>query len=80
MLGTLEAESVLSDFCCLPGAGPVLCGWVRDSACRLHQGPRSGCDLSVDLLSLGLAPDTAKGCFLLGGPPGIMDTSRKEAG
>lgn len=31
-LGTLEAKSVLSGLCCLPGAGPVLCGWVRDSA------------------------------------------------
>lgn len=81
MLGTLEAESVSSGFCRLRGAGPVLCGWDRDSACRRHQGPRSDCDPSMDLLSLGLAPDTARGCFLFwGGPPGIMDTSRKEAG
>lgn len=54
VLGTLEAKSVSSGFCCLRGAGPVLCGWDRDSAYRRHQGPRSDCDLSMDLLSLAL--------------------------
>ena len=67
MLGTLEAESASSGFCRLRGAGPVLGGWDRDSACRRHQGPRSDCDPSMDLLSLGLAPDTARGCFLFWG-------------